>query len=90
MATVKEETKLSLRCRLAERELIDRAAGMMGKSRTEFMLESSRREAERVLLDQRHFQLSEEKMTEFLSKLDAPVDHTKLKALLTSKAPWER
>lgn len=90
MSTLEKETKLSLRCRTSERDLFDQAASLMGKSRTEFMLESSRREAERILLDRRHFELPSDKMKEFLAILDQPVENPKLKALLSTKSPWER
>lgn len=90
MATLQEkETKLSLRCRISERNLFDQAANLTGKSRTEFMLESARKEAERILLDRRSFEIPKDKMTEFLAALDQPVENPKLKNLLSTKSPWE-
>ncbi|MEQ8820996.1 MAG: DUF1778 domain-containing protein [Sumerlaeia bacterium] len=83
-------TKLSLRCLVTERDLIDRAAEAVGESRTEFMLKSSCEQAKRVLLDQRTFTLPEDQYEEFVRRLDAPVENEKLKALLAAKAPWER
>ena len=48
-------TVINLRTPPAQRELIDRAARLQGKSRTDFMLEASREKAEQVLLDQTVF-----------------------------------
>lgn len=48
-------TVINLRTPASQRELIDRAAQLQGKSRTEFMLEASREKAQQVLLDQTLF-----------------------------------
>jgi len=42
---------LNMRIKPATRNLIDRAAELLGKTRTDFMLEASERRAEEVLLD---------------------------------------
>ena len=47
--TSKRET-LNLRIKPEERGLIDRAAQLLGKNRTDFMLEAARRAAEEALL----------------------------------------
>ncbi|MGH7089865.1 MAG: DUF1778 domain-containing protein, partial [Stellaceae bacterium] len=53
------DTKGSINLRIAmqTRQLIDDAAAVLGKTRTEFMVESARRVAIDVLLDQRLFVL---------------------------------
>jgi uncharacterized protein (DUF1778 family) len=72
------------------RELIDAAASAVGKSRTEFVVDSAREHAVDVLLDQRFFNLSPEQFEAFAAVLDAPPPPTeKLKALMRAKAPWE-
>ena len=48
-----ERTPINLRVPAMARELIDRAAAIEGKTRTEFMLDSACRHARDVLLDQR-------------------------------------
>ena len=48
-------TVINLRTPLSQRDLIDRAARLQGKTRTDFMLEASRDKAEQVLLDQTMF-----------------------------------
>jgi uncharacterized protein (DUF1778 family) len=51
------------------RELIDMAAAFVGKSRSEFMLESARQHAIDVLLDQRLFVLEKDKYDAFVRAL---------------------
>ncbi|MBP0652344.1 DUF1778 domain-containing protein, partial [Mycobacterium tuberculosis] len=48
---------INLRIETNTRQLIDDAAAVLGKTRTEFMVESARRQAIDVLLDQRLFVL---------------------------------
>lgn len=72
------------------RDLIDRAAEAVGKSRSEFMLETACKEAKAVLLDRRYFALDEAQFQAFLARLDAPAPSAKLVELLNTKAPWEK
>ena len=82
---------LGLRATAERKALIDRAAARLGKSRTEFMLDSAREAAENALLDQRLFLLDEADHAAFLERLDAPVEADEaLKKLLAAPAPWER
>jgi uncharacterized protein (DUF1778 family) len=48
---------INLRIEAQTRRLIDDAAAVLGKTRTEFMIESARNAATDVLLDQRLFEL---------------------------------
>ncbi len=81
---------INLRADTATRTLIDRAAERVGKNRSEFMLEAARREATRVLLDQRLFLLDEKAYAKFLAALDQPpTENRRLRRLLATKAPWE-
>lgn len=73
------------------KNLIDQAADAVGKSRSEFILESARSHAIDVLLDQRFFALDAGRYEAFMQMLDAPpASNEKLKALMAAKAPWER
>jgi uncharacterized protein (DUF1778 family) len=84
-------TTINLRAPAPLRDLIDRAASALGQTRTEFMLESSRRHAEDVLLDRRLFSLSDGAYQQFLHLLDEPPPPgDALKALLAAKSPWEK
>ncbi len=81
---------INLRASPAQKMLIDRAASLKGKSRTEFMLESACAEAENTLLDRRLFLLDDDHYTAFLERLDAPVEPgDALRRLLATPAPWE-
>ncbi|MFL4468980.1 DUF1778 domain-containing protein [Tateyamaria armeniaca] len=83
--------KLSMRISMDDRGLIDSAAAVARKSRTEFMVDSARRAAVDTLLDARAFQLDEEQ-TERLDELlsNPPASVEKLRRLMASRAPWEK
>lgn len=81
---------LNMRIKPATRNLIDRAAEVLGKSRTDFMLEASERRAEEVLLDRILFMVDPDVYDEFLARLDAPAKPSaRLKRTMTTKAPWD-
>ncbi len=80
---------VNLRIEPRTRDLIDAAAEAVGKSRTEFMVESARRNAIDVLIDQRLFVLENWDFDAFVEALDkAPPAGTKLKALMARRPPW--
>lgn len=82
-------TAINLRALPEQRELIDQAAGLLGKTRSDFMLESACERAQAVLLDQVHFRLDADKFNQFLALLEAPPKpNAGLERLLTVKAPW--
>lgn len=81
---------INLRALDSQRNLIDRAAVLLGKNRSDFMLEAACREAENVLLDQRLFKLDQANFDAFVQALEAPVkDNPALRKLMAQKAPWE-
>lgn len=81
---------INIRAEPRHRELIDRAAEAVGKTRSEFMLETACKEAEAVLLDRRYFTLEDAQFQAFLEQLDDPNPSEKLVELLNTKAPWEK
>jgi uncharacterized protein (DUF1778 family) len=82
---------INLRASRSQKELIDQAAEALGRSRSDFMLDTVCREAEAVLLDRRYFVLSEEAFQRFTAMLDKPPkDNPKLRRLLETKPPWTR
>lgn len=82
---------INLRIPDKTRDLIDTAASVVGKSRTEFMLDSARQHAIDVLLDQRLFVLDPEKYDAFERMLDNPAPPgPRLKALMRKKPLWEK
>ena len=81
---------LNMRIKPATRNLIDRAAELLGKTRTDFMLEASERRAEEVLLDRTIFTVSPEIYAEYLARLDAPTQpNERLTCTMSTKAPWD-
>ena len=82
---------INIRARLTQRNLIDKAAAMLNKNRSDFMLEAACSEAENVLLDQRLFLVDDNARRAFETLIDAPVkDNPALRKLLRDKAPWEK
>jgi uncharacterized protein (DUF1778 family) len=73
------------------RDLIDNAANILGKTRTDFIVESARKHAIDVLLDQRFFSLGTEQYANFIEALEAtPAPNEKLRNLMQSKSPWQK
>lgn len=82
---------INLRIEMRTRQLIDDAATILGKTRTEFMIESARREAIDVLLDQRLFVLDPKFHDGFTHALDnPPAPGPKLRSLLRRVPAWKR
>ncbi len=87
------ETKgsINLRIEANTRRLIDDAAAILGKTRTEFMIESARRQAIDVLLDQRLFVLDPDRYDAFMHALDnPPAPGPKLRSLLRKVPAWRK
>ena len=81
---------INLRALPEQRNLIDQAASLLGKNRSDFMLEASCERAQSVSLDQVHFQLNEEKHQQFMQLLDAePTPNEGLERLLAIQTPWQ-
>lgn len=71
---MKSDIQLNIRAKESQRALIDAAAEILHKSRTDFILEMACQAAENVILDRRVFNLSDEQYAEFIDMLDAPVE----------------
>jgi uncharacterized protein (DUF1778 family) len=82
---------INLRIETNTRRLIDDAAAILGKTRTEFMIDSARRQAIDVLLDQRLFVLDSDRYDAFLHALDnPPAPGPKLRSLLRRAPGWQK
>jgi len=95
MATLRQEKgrreTLNLRIKPELRGLIDRAAELSGKNRTDFVLSAARHAAEDALLDRTVFAFSAKAYAEFLARLDAPPQpNARLRRSLETAAPWEK
>lgn len=70
--------------------MIERAAQVLGKTRTDFVLDAARASAEEALLDQATIKITPEAYAAFLERLDAPPQpNDRLRKTLRSKAPWD-
>ncbi|WP_022723454.1 DUF1778 domain-containing protein [Rhodopseudomonas sp. B29] len=82
---------INLRIGADTRQLIDEAAAILGKTRTEFMIDSARREAIDVLLDQRLFVLDAGRYDAFMQALEnPPKPGPKLRSLLRRVPAWQK
>lgn len=82
---------LNLRIKPELRGLIDRAAALTDRNRTDFVLNAARRAAEDALLDRTVFAVSPKAHAEFLARLDAPPrPNARLRRSLQTVAPWDK
>ncbi len=95
MAVLKKipETKrsevINIRIEPTQRELIDTATSLCGKTRSAFMLDAACQAAQEALLDRRVFVLSDEQWEAFNQALDTPPKaNPKLAQLLQTETPW--
>lgn len=85
-----DKGSINLRIEGQTRRIIDEAAALLGKTRTEFMVDSARALAIDVLLDQRLFNLDPERYDAFVHALDnPPAPGPKLRALLRRTPAWK-
>ena len=83
------DAAINLRALPQQRDLIDQAAELMGKNRSDFMLEAACDKARSVVLDQVFFSLDEDRLQQFNAMLDAPPPpNPGLERLMAVKAPW--
>jgi uncharacterized protein (DUF1778 family) len=81
---------INLRVSSEDRNVIDRAAKAAGKTRTEFMIEASRRAAHDTLLDTNLIVVDGPTFRRFKKLFDAPTrPNPRLRRLLNLKPPWE-
>lgn len=86
----RKEYPISMRLPEADVAMIDRAAGLRGRSRTDFVREAAVRAAEEVLMENRLIRMSPEGFADFLAVVSAeaaPVPE--MVELLKRPAPWE-
>jgi uncharacterized protein (DUF1778 family) len=80
---------VNLRIREDVRNIIDRAASLRGKSRSDFMIDAAYRAAEDTLLDQTLVRVDEESYRHFLSVLDQPPAGNGFDRLMNAPKPWQ-
>ncbi len=83
------DAAINLRALPEQRDLIDHAAKLLGKNRSDFVLEAACDRAQAVVLDQVFFGLDTDKFKQFADMLDAPPSHNPgLDRLMAVTAPW--
>jgi uncharacterized protein (DUF1778 family) len=83
------DAAINLRALTEQRDLIDYAAQLLGKTRSDFMLEAACDKAQSVVLDQVFFALDDSKFKQFTALLDAPpAANPGLERLMAVQAPW--
>lgn len=73
MATTKA-ARVHLRIAAEDKELFERAGSLHEESLTEFLVESGRERAERLLADRTHFALGDADWRAFTAALDRPAE----------------
>jgi uncharacterized protein (DUF1778 family) len=79
---------VNLRIREDVRILIDRAAKIRGKTRSDFMIDAAYRAAEDTLLDQTLIKVDRESYQHYLDILDRPPSGEAFARLLNAPKPW--
>jgi uncharacterized protein (DUF1778 family) len=90
-ATAKrKEYPISMRLPEADVGMIDRAAVLRGRSRTDFVRDAAVRAAEEVLMEQRLVRMTPEGFADFMKAISVPAAPVaEMVKLLRRPAPWE-
>ncbi|HWE45268.1 MAG TPA: DUF1778 domain-containing protein [Caulobacteraceae bacterium] len=88
MAT-KAEHPISMRLPDSDVAMIDRAASLRGRSRTDFVRDAAVRAAEDVLMENRLIRMSPEGFSDFLAILSDRTAAPEMVDLAKRPAPWE-
>ena len=87
----RKEHPLSMRLPETDIAIIDRAADLRGRSRTDFVREAAVRAAEDVVMESALVRMSPKSFSAFMSAIGAPpVAVSKLVEVLKREAPWDR
>ncbi len=86
----RKEHPLSMRLPEADIAIIDRAANLRGRSRTDFVREAAVRAAEDVLMETAPIRMTPTAFKAFMDALAKPAEAVpEMTELLRRKAPWE-
>jgi uncharacterized protein (DUF1778 family) len=89
-ATKRKEHPLSMRLPEADIAVIDRAASLRGRSRTDFVREAAVRAAEDVLLENTLVRMSNRGFAAFMAAVTAPARPVpEMVEMFRRRAPWE-
>ena len=80
---------VNLRVRDDLRAIIDRAASLQGRTRSEFMLDAARRAAEDAILDQTLVRVDADVFDDLTAIIDDPTRGEGFERLTSAPAPWD-
>ena len=80
---------VNLRVRDDLRAIIDRAASLQGRTRSEFMLDAARRAAEDAILDQTLVRVDADVFDDLAKAIDDPTRGEGFERLMSAPTPWE-
>jgi len=86
----KREHPLSMRLPASDIAIIDRAADLRGRSRTDFVREAAVRAAEEIIMENALIRMSPKGFSAFMSAIGAPATAVpELVDVLKRKSPWD-
>lgn len=89
-ASERKEHPISMRLPEADVAMIDRAAALRGRSRTDFVRDAAVRAAEEVVMENRITRMSPEGFADFMNALVQPATPVpEMVELARRPAPWE-
>lgn len=84
------DKQINIRATDEERAVIDYAASLVNKNRTDFIIERAVHEAQNIILDQRVFVLDDVRYQAFIRQLEAPVQNVEgRQRLMDVKPEWK-
>ncbi|MBP1039199.1 DUF1778 domain-containing protein [Serratia fonticola] len=84
------DKQINVRATEEERAVIDYAASLVNKNRTDFIIERAVHEAQNIILDQRVFVLDDARYQAFIEQLEAPIENVEgRKRLMAVKPEWK-
>ncbi len=88
--TKKKEHPLSMRLPETDIAIIDRAADLRGRSRTDFVRDAAVRAAEEIVMENALIRMSPKGFSAFMAAIGAPATAVpELVEVLKRKSPWE-
>lgn len=89
-SAARKDHPLSMRLPAADIAMIDRAANLRGRSRTDFVREAAVRAAEEAIMDSAPIRMSPAGFKAFVAAISGPAKPVpEMVALFKRKAPWE-
>jgi uncharacterized protein (DUF1778 family) len=86
----RKDHPIAMRFPEADVAMIDRAAKMRGRSRTDFVREAAVRAAEEVVMENQIIRMEPEAFAEFMEIINRPAKpNPKMLELFKRRAPWE-